>query len=107
MAVELKAKVCVVVVTGKLKPGQLPLFVENFRPLAAHVAEHEAGTLTYQLSTGYSEDPDRLCIYERYGKLCRSSLLPMHKLHGNPSLPLSTDPVLHENNPYTAFPHSS
>ena len=57
-------RVFVVLVTGKLKSGQIGQFIENFKPLAAHVTEHEEGTLTYQLSTG-DEDPDRLCIYER------------------------------------------
>ena len=58
--------VYVVVVTGKLKPGQLPQFIENFKPLAQHVHKHEEGALTYQLSTG-GDDPDRLCIFERSG----------------------------------------
>ena len=56
--------VYVVVVSGKLKPGQMSQFIENFKPLAKHVAENEEGTLTYQFSTG-GDDPDRLCIYER------------------------------------------
>ena len=54
----------VVVVSGKLKPGQMSQFIENFKPLAKHVAENEEGTLTYKFSTG-GDDPDRLCIYER------------------------------------------
>ena len=63
-ATEAEKGVYVVVVTGKLKPGQLPQFVENFKPLAEHVEKNEEGALTYQLSTG-GDDPDRLCIYER------------------------------------------
>ena len=59
-----KGSVYVVVVSGKLKPGQMDQFVDNFKPLAQHVTEEEEGTLTYQLSTG-GDDPDRLCIYER------------------------------------------
>ncbi len=60
-------KVYVVVVTGKLQAGQITQFIENFRPLAQHVQEHEEGTLSYMLSVG-GDDPDRLCIYERWGK---------------------------------------
>ncbi|GAX79743.1 hypothetical protein CEUSTIGMA_g7184.t1 [Chlamydomonas eustigma] len=58
-------QVYVVVVTGKLKEGQMPQFIENFKPLAQHVQENEEGALTYQLSTG-GDDPNDLCIYERY-----------------------------------------
>ena len=54
----------VVLVTGKLKEGQMSQFRENFKPLAQHVKDNEGGCLTYILSEG--EEPDRLCIYERY-----------------------------------------
>ena len=73
--------VYVVVVTGKLKPGQLPQFIENFKPLAQHVQKHEEGALTYQLSTG-GDDPDRLCIFERSGP----DLKKITQMH--PSMPL-------------------
>jgi quinol monooxygenase YgiN len=56
--------VYVVLVTGKLKEGQVEQFKLNFAPLAQHVKEHEEGCFTYVLSTG--EEPDRICIYERY-----------------------------------------
>jgi quinol monooxygenase YgiN len=56
--------VYVVLVTGKLKEGQVEQFKLNFAPLAQHVKEHEEGCFTYILSTG--EEPDRICIYERY-----------------------------------------
>ena len=56
--------VYVVLVTGKLKEGQVEQFKLNFAPLAQHVREHEEGCFTYILSTG--EEPDRICIYERY-----------------------------------------
>lgn len=54
----------VLLVQGRLKEGQLPAFVEAFKPLAAHVTKEETGTLAYQLSFG--EEPDSLLIYERY-----------------------------------------
>lgn len=54
----------VVLVTGKLKEGQIDQLKANFAPLAQHVKDHEDGCFTYILSTG--EEPDRVCIYERY-----------------------------------------
>jgi len=43
--------VYVVLVTGKLKEGQVEQFKLNFAPLAQHVKEHEEGCFTYVLST--------------------------------------------------------
>ena len=78
-----KGSVYVVVVSGKLKPGQMEQFIENFKPLAKHVTEEEEGTLTYQLSTG-GDDPDRLCIYER--SVCQRGSLPPCNLKYSSSL---------------------
>eukprot|EP00197_Chlamydomonas_leiostraca_P014466 CAMPEP_0202861862 /NCGR_PEP_ID=MMETSP1391-20130828/3110_1 /ASSEMBLY_ACC=CAM_ASM_000867 /TAXON_ID=1034604 /ORGANISM="Chlamydomonas leiostraca, Strain SAG 11-49" /LENGTH=146 /DNA_ID=CAMNT_0049541303 /DNA_START=74 /DNA_END=515 /DNA_ORIENTATION=- len=60
-----KAPVYVVLVTGKVKPGQMGKFKEVFKPLADHVTEHEDGCLSYQLSVSETS-PDELCIFERY-----------------------------------------
>lgn len=101
----------VVLVSGKLAPGQMDTFKSLFTPLvrcssrsrprlaarvpgsqavragacarthsragavravppclqAAHVAQHEDGCTAYELSIA-EDDPDRLLIYERWGK---------------------------------------
>ncbi|MEW5301818.1 MAG: hypothetical protein WDW36_004653 [Sanguina aurantia] len=58
-------QVCILLVTGKLKPGHIGKFVELFTELEKHVRANEEGALSYQLSIS-EEDPDAFIIFERY-----------------------------------------